>query len=122
MQDPRKVTAKFWLFYRSGWVKLHLRGAHRFMRHSYGGPTEEGWSRHTEAWWIDPEQGAVVCKYQDDGADCDGRLTYNATVQCPLDRLAAREPLDIEDAPGKLPEWIAVNSGQRDYSAEAMGY
>lgn len=115
------TTAKFWIYYRDGWVKLHLRGNRR-LHHAYGGPTEEGWSRHTESWWIDADQGSVVCRYEDDGADCDGRVTHRATVSCPLNKLAVRELLDIEDAPGKLPEWDVVTRGQRDYSAEAMGY
>ena len=114
------TTAKFWVFYRDGWVKLHLRGD-QVLHHTYGGPTDEGWSRHTETWWLDSEQGTVVNQYEDDGADCDGRLSRSGTVVCPLDKLAAFK-LDEDDAPGLLPEWKQVRSGQRDYSAEAMGY
>lgn len=49
------TTARFWHFHRDGWVKLTLRDDQE-LHYGYGGPTEEGWSRHDENLRI--EEGA----------------------------------------------------------------
>ena len=70
-----------------------------------GGDTEEGWSSSSDQWWMDAE-GIVHCENNTDGCDCDGRMSthwegvWNMNTQ----------------------QWERVSSGQRDYTAESMGY
>ncbi len=88
---------RFWHFHRDGWVKLTVRGE-QVLSFGYGGPTEEGWSSHS-----------------------DGRLTQTTIVRCPIDKLAS-EKCALDDAPGLVPEWTTISARQRDEYAEAMGY
>ncbi len=109
---------RFWHFHRDGWVKLTVRGE-QVLHFGYGGPTDEGWSSHSERLWI--ENGAVLCEMVSDGRDCDGRLTHTSLVRCPFNLLAGRD-CGLDDAPGLVPDWQQVSSRQRDEYAEAMGY
>lgn len=93
-----------------------------------GGPTEEGWNQVHAQWTYETDEAGqvwVLHTCATDGSDCDGRLMTYCEVRCPLDRLAAVAPQVPEGyppAPYMLPNWQAVQSGQRDYAAEAAGY
>ena len=40
---------RFWVFIHDGWVKLTLR-PEQTLRHSFGGPDDEGWSHTLTVW------------------------------------------------------------------------
>ena len=81
------------------------------LSHGAGGATDEGYCYTYTSWWL--EEGVVFERVETDSRDCDGRLTTSETYACPVDRLSERD--------GK-PNWKLVQRGQRDFSAEAMGY
>jgi hypothetical protein len=112
------ANARFWIFHRDGWVKLTLApGAS--LSFSYGGATDEGWSRHSET--LSHDGSGIVSEACEDGVDCDGRLTRYGVYRCALDKLASRD-CSLSDAPGLLPEWESISSRQRDEYAESMNY
>lgn len=94
-----ELETMIWIEVRKEHTELN-----KITRHS-GGDTEEGWSSSTDYWWMD-ETGIVHCQEMSDGRDCDGRLSthwhglWNLTTG----------------------QWDRVDSGQRDYTAESMGY
>jgi len=69
---------------------------------------EEGWSSEGCTWRY--RDGKLHVEHDTDGTDCDGRLSTHV-------ELVADVP-----ASGAFPHWDEVNSGQRDYAAEAAGY
>lgn len=110
-------NARFWIYENGDHVKLTLRPG-QALNHAQGGPTDEGWFREAETFTYDAEAGLVRLERVNDGADCDGRLTHYAELECPLDRLGA---LTLNECP-PMPDWQRVGASQRDYAAEAMGY
>lgn len=104
---PRGVPIRFREWINGGHVFMTLApGQTRY--HTSGGQTEEGYSYSAMAWSYD---GAVLsCECTTDARDCDGRLTaYNDYQATELDE-------------NRQPVWERVDSSQRDYTAEAMGY
>ena len=132
-------NARFWIThpnYDQGPCKVTLKPNKSFTV-SCGGETEEGWSRTTENYHYDSRRRMIVAEFINDGVDCDGRLTRYATCECRLADLHIRpmfvgwkpnpkDPdgiqIEIYDATILLPDWERVDSHQRDYAAEAMGY
>lgn len=84
---------------------------------------EEGWSSVSYVWSFDGEY--VTQDYATDGRDCDGRLSTESVTECHVHHLRAHT-YTLNHADGErtyyAPKWETVRSGQRDYSAEAMGY
>lgn len=116
-----KINARFWLWWRGGWVKLTLRRGDSVTAF-YSERTDEGWHSEAETYRFD---GAfVTCRTETDGRDCDGRLSTHRTERCHVLDLRARmnEPEYRPPGGGGLPEWRTVKAGRRDYSAEAAGY
>lgn len=135
------LTVRFWIYHREGFVRISLRDGQSIEVCS-GGANDEGWARHVETWERDGE--TVVWRECDDGVDCDGRTSYDATYECPVTRLAVSQygirqrsetdrrravlagfdwpESDNEPIALMRPDWQPVRSGRRDYSAEASGY
>lgn len=92
--------------------------------HGHNERHDEGWSSCHERFTLTSE--GVECERYTDGSDCDGRMSTEAHYFCPFGKLAAIVPYDFRDnpdaAPFRTPDWAEVRKGQRDYSAEAMGY
>lgn len=113
-------TARFWEYIHGSPVKITLRSTGRnVLRHSHGGPTDEGWSAEAYVWSLD---GYLVrCEYTTAGSDCDGRHTSYSDTGCPIGFLQSgyREETDPAIA---YPEWQRISASQRDQFAEAMGY
>jgi hypothetical protein len=109
------INARFWTFVNAGPVKLVLAPG-QTLRHYKWWRHEEGWSSESTEW--SHRQDCVEKVSATDGTDCDGRLsTYNA-LECRIENLhmgANHEGIGY-------PEWERMESSQRDYSAEAMGY
>jgi len=99
-------------------VKVTLRGDGARLEHTVGGQHDEGWWRQAAVFEL--ESGIVERLIVDDGVDCDGRLTRHRSSYCTIDRLRAACNPYRPDVP--FPAWTDAESGQRDYSAEAMGY
>lgn len=117
-QDPPNV--RFWIWINNGWVKLTIQ-PNETLGYWECHQTDEGWSRTIIDWTY--EDGVVVENYSNEAMDCDGRLDHHCTRQCPVDRLRAFIP--EPDSPMfyfGLPDWVRTRSGQRDYTAEMMGY
>lgn len=119
--ERMRINARFWIWWADGWVKLTLRRGDVLTVHR-GGPTDEGWSSETETYRYDGV--FVTCRSETDGRDCDGRLTREAVHRCHVLGLRARLNESGYRPPGGggVPLWREVSAGQRDYSAEAMGY
>lgn len=133
-------NARFWIWHNDGWVKLTLRPGQK-LEFTYGGEHEEGWSRTETTYEYDEEAGVVVCITATRSQDCDGPHSDYAKVYSPLHALKARSMFEecgrwmwdefseqdvvipsSSDYGIYAPEWFRVESHQRDYYAESMGY
>lgn len=110
------MKAKFWTYINGAPVKIKLREG-QVVAHAEGGPTDEGYSRTMSEWYFDGEK--VVYEYHVDARDCDGRIERHAVLECPVGGLQSR---DVEMDAFKWPAWVEIARGQRDYTAESMGY
>ena len=111
-------TLRFWVYWRGGPVKLALRDG-QSLAAGFHEPTDEGWNSEGSTWSRKGDE--VTEQWWSDGRDCDGRLSRQGTCRCHARDLfgGIREENDPDVA---YPMWHAVDSSQRDYSAEAMGY
>ena len=111
--------ARFWIYHRSGVVRLKLNEG-QTVCFSHGGQTDEGYSWTAEQYSFDGEH--VVSEWQTDSRDCDGRMTHSGSAYCRFSRLSSGSFLDEEHGV-QYPDWMQYRpSSQRDYSAEAAGY
>jgi hypothetical protein len=107
---------RFWHF--AGEDVLIKINAGQTLRHFSNGATDEGWWSETNEWSFDGE--TLRNEWMSDSRDCDGRLTRHGVSVCPIADLRAGY---CNEATGiKYPKWKNKERGQRDYSAEAMGY
>lgn len=110
-----KKTIRFWHYGPVEPVLIKMR-AGQTLRHSAGHATDEGWTRDSDAWTFDGK--IVTHEWVCDGVDCDGRLTQYGESY-----FAARNAFAGNMVDGvTFPAWEQGDHGQRDYSAEAMGY
>ena len=118
---PLYRNARFWVWQNSGWVKLTLRPGESLTTGWWQQQTNEGWHQWVVTWTYD---GLVVRRISaDESRGCDGRLDRYGEDECAQGRLHSWESCYREEGdPDGLPDWQKVESGQRDYSAEAMGY
>ncbi len=118
-------TVRFWIWINDGHVRLTLRPGD-VLCHCVGGRTDEGWSSEQHVWTHEGDH--LELTVDTDGVDCDGRLSTNATLACPIGNVHAHEFGDFDDDRQRVstglfgPAWERVSAGQRDYSAEAAGY
>jgi len=96
---------------------------------SVGGSTthEEGWSSWHECYFVD--NGHLILQSESDGRDCDGRLSTYAEYAARIVSKGRVETKPHWNAGGEYSSpdgltiaWNDVQSGQRDYAAEAAGY
>jgi hypothetical protein len=114
-ENDMTKQARFWIYYRSGFVRLKIN-AGQTLHFSYGGPTDEGYSWHGEAY--DFDGGIVACDWRTDARDCDGRMVRTGSSYCSYARLSK----GYQEDGIAFPAWQNAETGQRDYAAEAMGY
>ena len=108
------MNARFNVYINGQTTKLTLTPGQR-LHHYKAYQTEEGWNSELEVWTHEGDH--VSLYYCNDGVDCDGRLTREGELICPLDMLKAHEH------EGEFyPVWEEEKHWQRDYYAEAMGY
>ena len=116
-----QINARFWIWWRGGWVKLTLRRGDTFRAYC-GASHDEGYSATEETYRFDGTW--VTCRTETWGRDCDGR--YESTRVERFHVLDSRARLnELEHRPpggGGVPRWREVSARQRDYSAEAAGY
>lgn len=116
------MSVKIWVYHigsggGDGMVRLKLRPGAAPLHVWSGGPDDEGWSSRGERWWV--EDGVIHNDVATDGRDCDGRMSTHEEYHCPVELRHA----SFNEYTGYLmPAWERGKSGQRDYSAEAMGY
>lgn len=122
-----KPNARFWVWHNC-WTKLTLRPGEK-LAHSYGGRTDEGYYYGREEYEYDEERDVVVLTIVSDSRDCDGRLSEERIIECPIGELRSRDicaekqdAADREDVGIFIPNWRRVSSRQRDEYAEAAGY
>ena len=133
-ESPMDRTYRFWTRHNGHPVRLSLKVGDEINLVS-GGPTDEGWSRNEEHFYIDRERGLLVLDYAFDGCDCDGRMSGGSESYAQLDELAATperwiychqptalQRLDRGDRPVRVPNWRPLDSWQRDFQAEAAGF
>ena len=123
-------NARFWVFWNGGPVKITLKPG-QSLSVSQGRTHEEGWSSESETW--EHEGDGVRSSWENDGRDCDGRLTQRGSAFCPLDKLDDVVPywLSAEDATAAdretwadvlYPDWQDAERSQYDEYAELAGY
>ena len=106
---------RFWVFVNGSPAKLTLRAGQSLAHVNVN--REEGISRNAQSWEHDGR--GVVYQWYHSGYDCDGRFSNGTDCFCPPEQLQA----GYDEGDGiKYPKWDALNSSQRDYAAETMGY
>jgi hypothetical protein len=111
--------ARFWIYQNGDFARLALKPGES-QEHSTHGYHDEGWSSEWQRWTHNGDH--ILLEWASDGRDCDGRLSRDGEAMCPLGNLKDRAAYGSDDPKIRLPEWQEVESGQRDYSAEAMNY
>jgi hypothetical protein len=109
-----KKQARFWT-YNNGAVRIKLN-AGQTLRHSHGGPTDEGY--HWEANRYSFDGQTVTLEWHSDSRDCDGQMSQGGETVCPIRDLSA----GYQDDGIAFPAWKHVDEYQRDHAAEAAGY
>jgi len=111
MRQTIKISVPVWGSFddETSTAVVKLRRGQKLSHGAYE-RTEEGYSSSWVIWSFDGE--TVTREWGSDGSDCDGRLSRGGE--------------DVWDCSTLndygFPEWADVESHQRDYSAEAMGY
>jgi len=109
------MQIRFWVFVNGSPVRMKMTEG-QLLVHVEGGRTDEGYSYEHRTWRYDGE--TVLAESVVDGCDCDGRLTTHYVAECGRGNLDKGNEFEGVT----YPLWERVSSGQRDYSAEAMGY
>lgn len=116
----KKRNARFWTWENNGWVKLTLKPGES-LTHATCGPTDEGYFRESSTWSY--EDDIITCDYHSFERDCDGPMERNVMLECNVANLASIPECNDEYGYNPpRPDWEKVNSRQRDYYAESMGY
>lgn len=101
-------TARFWVYWAEGWVKLSIPPGDNIELRSFG-KHEEGWSSHVERWSNDGKE--VIWEVYNDGTDCDGRHSSASEFVCPVEKLKSIPITKRIPVPGTLYEEIHVETG-----------
>jgi hypothetical protein len=112
----QNTTARFWVWYGSGAVRIKLRKGQE-LSCVEGGPTDDGYSYTGHTWAFDGEE--VTYTTATNARDCDGVMHYDAVNYCPLSDLQA---VADEETSLRFAGWHTRSHSQRDFSAEAAGY
>lgn len=112
MVNPAARGIRFWYWSKNSVVKLVLHPG-QVIETGRSGRHDEGWSSSSERLYFD---GVKVWRdWWSDGTDCDGRMSASGQD-------VMVDPVGHEHHGLRLPTWERVESGQRDYAAEAAGY
>ena len=106
---------KFWIWVEDQWQEISLDETDDEWSHSESYPTEEGW--HSSSIQLTYKKGVVIKEYNSRDSDCDGPLERSSTWE--WDGETTHVSYDREH---RVPDWKEVDSSQRDYFAEKMGY
>jgi len=127
------MNKRIWIWINGDFVRITIpaQGSIEFWE---GGLDDEGYSYTYYSYYQD--RGNIVSEVRTEARDCDGRLDrYWSGVMCgervgssytdnTLPRV--RGGVDFFNPPTEyellIPNWEKRDCGQRDYSAEAMGY
>lgn len=113
------MTARFWVWWNDGWVKLSLRKARPLFVSTFS-YTDEGWSREECSWEFDGRK--IIRSWTIEEKDCDGRLDRYGDEETDILHLKDCESPDSWEQGIKFPSWRKVDSSQRDEYAELAGY
>lgn len=124
-----KKRVHFWDAVNGDWVKITLEKGQTLI-HRKSGYTDEGWFSEETRWSFDEDGTGLSRRIETDGRDCDGRVSSYLQQWCPLcdiDRglcflKQAEDGENFYSDEFYRPIWQDQFMGQRDYSAEAMGY
>ena len=115
MRRPRHPDRlRFWVWVNSGWCRLSLRPGQALNWHRCAA-TEEGWEAEHASWSL--HASGVLCEAGSEGRDCDGRLSYWWALHWD-----GETTLPADENGPERPDWQTVDTGRRDYQAEAAGY
>jgi hypothetical protein len=81
--------------------------------------TDEGYGASFNEWEFDGL--TLINRWAEECRDCDGRIDRHGVSYCRADEVRAGY-VDPEEPSVVYPKWWEGKGGQRDYSAEAMGY
>ena len=113
------MKVRFWEFQNDDWVKLTLKPG-QVLEHYHCERHEEGYSYEHVTWELSEDGKTLFRESNSGGQDCDGRMSYSNECEASTNKDTWVDCYDFE---GEVrPDWNRVKSGQRDYSAEAMGY
>lgn len=116
-----KRNFRFSVHVNGGPVKITLRPG-QSLEHGTFAYTDEGYTKESYRWSLAKDGSELLREWYQDGRDCDGRLSRSGE-DC-LDP-SAPEFCNVEIVYGvqfSYPRFNPISEGQRDYSAEAMGY
>lgn len=115
MKFKNSTNARFWDYFSSP-VKITLKPNQelKYYKHSYNG---EGYDINITTYKY--ENNKVICTIFDDGWDCDGRLSSYNVFECSINKLKSHFNIHNNLF---MPDWQRVESSQRDYAAEEMGF
>lgn len=121
MAHTNIISARFWLYHAGDWARLALRDGESLELFE-GGPTDEGncaeWTTYTR------DGDVITCEWSRSERDCDGQHSASGECETTIDDLTADPAESCDwglDRPAR-PQWRAIDSRQRDYSAESAGY
>lgn len=122
-------NARFWEFVNMEWVRITLRPGQK-LAWRLGGRHDEGWTREFTQFEyvaeVDVQRPMIICFHEEDGTDCDGRMTRRSLHECVLEHLDFQDPVPgragDSGIPVPRPRWVARDQDIRDYAAEAAGY
>jgi hypothetical protein len=122
------MRARFWEFVNDDWVRITVENG-KPLRWGKSYHTDEGWGSESMTWEYDGQ--GVMREIGTDGRDCDGRHStfcrqyaawYDLESCVCVIGFDERDQAPICSETMFRPHWTTQHEGQRDYSAEAMGY
>ncbi len=119
MAHTQVTTARIWVQHNGDWVRLALKDLD-VIEMFEGGPTDEGsygkWSTYSR------DGDVITCDGEKSERDCDGSHSSAWLCETTIDALKSGPACEWDPEQPPTPQWRAVDSSQRDYSAEAAGY
>jgi hypothetical protein len=115
----QKANARFWICLNGDFVKITIKSGES-IEYSNSERTEEGYTSEWISWYHDGDR--VVREYATRSRDCDGLFDTHGSDYSPLSDLHAFAAYGTDDPDVKMPEWRRLGYGQRDHTAESMGY
>ena len=111
-----KERIRFWYYWNRGYVRITINKGQTIKFSQYH-LTDEGY--HCEGALFRFDGRTLEQEVGGSSRDCDGPYSSGYTLICDVDEIAA---ISAGEPNIRRPDWKEVNSFQRDYYAEAMGY